>query len=72
MQQVGSVEHITAAGDTFDALALSIYNEERKAALLIRANPRYSDVLIFAAGTKLSVPLYDDVADSGDVAPWRS
>ena len=31
--------HITAEGDTFDALALEYYNNEKLASTIIQANP---------------------------------
>ena len=45
----GYLEYITREGDTFDALALQMYNEETLAHYIIEFNPDYADVLIFEA-----------------------
>ena len=61
----------TVEGDTFDGLALETYNEEKKAALIMDANPDYIDVLIFEAGVELRIPIVDDVDLPETLPPWR-
>lgn len=61
----------TIEGDTFDALALEIYNDEQQASLIIGANLDYCDVLIFEAGVKLRIPIVDEVETPETLPPWR-
>ena len=62
---------VTIEGDTFDALALEFYNDEKQAWLIIQANPDYCDVLIFEAGVGLKVPIVDSVELAETLPPWR-
>lgn len=65
------IEYTTRQGDTFDELALQVYDSEKKAHLLIEANPDYADVLIFDAGVALTIPVYENTAPPETLAPWR-
>lgn len=69
----GYKRYYTREGDTFDALALAMYNEERLAHRIIQFNPDYADVIIFGPGVLLKLPVYDeDVSESVDtLPPWR-
>lgn len=67
----GYVEHITREGETFDALALQMYNDEQKASLIIRENLDYCDVLIFEAGVRLFLPVFETVETPDTLPPWR-
>lgn len=46
----------TVQGDSFDAVAYRLWEDERLAAALIAANPDYADVLLFEAGVTLNIP----------------
>ena len=61
----------TVEGDMFDKLALEYYNDEKKAAIIIRENLDYCDVLIFEAGVELRIPVLDDVELPETLPPWR-
>ena len=64
--------HITTVeGDTFDALALEFYDDEKQAGLIIQANPDYCDVLIFEAGVELKIPIVEFVELPETLPPWR-
>lgn len=63
--------HNTIKGDTFDALALKYYNEEKLASIIIQANPDYCDVLIFDEGIVLFVPDAPEAAMPSSLPPWR-
>lgn len=63
--------YITVEGDTFDALALLFYNDEKLASTIIQANPDYCDTLIFEAGISLSIPAAADVVMPETLPPWR-
>lgn len=61
----------TVEGDTFDALALEFYNDEKQAWLIIQANLDYCDVLIFEAGVELKIPIVEFVSLPETLPPWR-
>lgn len=63
--------HITAEGDTFDALALAYYNNEKLASTIIQANPDHCATLIFDAGVSLFIPDASTVAFPETLPPWR-
>ena len=46
----------TIQDDAFDAIAYRLWGDERLARELIQANPEHADVLLFEAGTVLTVP----------------
>lgn len=66
-----SKTHITVRGDTFDALALKYYNEERLASTIIQANRDHCDTLIFDAGVVLVIPDAPVTALPETLPPWR-
>ena len=66
-----SKTHITAEGDTFDALALKYYNAEKLASTIIQANPDYCSTLIFEAGVSLTIPDMTTVTYPETLPPWR-
>lgn len=63
--------HITAEGDTFDALALEYYNDEKLASTIIQVNPDHCATLIFEAGVPLVIPDVSTVAVPETLPPWR-
>lgn len=63
--------YVTIEGDTFDALALRFYNDEKLASTIIQANPDYCDTLIFEAGISLSIPDTAAVVLPETLPPWR-
>lgn len=69
--EVGSFYYTTVQGDQFDAIALAAYGEERMASKIIEANPDHCDVLIFDAGVKLRIPIFERIETAENLAPWR-
>lgn len=67
----GYREYITREGDTYDALALSAYDDERMSSHIIQANPQYMDTLIFNAGIRLRMPVLDKSERPATLPPWR-
>jgi phage tail protein X len=63
--------HITAEGDTFDALALEYYNDERLASTIIQANLDHCATLIFEAGITLIIPDASTAVYPETLPPWR-
>lgn len=63
--------HMTVEGDTFDALALEYYDDEKQASVIIQANPDYCDTLIFEAGVELVIPERAEATPPDTLPPWR-
>lgn len=63
--------HVTIEGDTFDALALEYYNDEKLASAIIQANLDHCDTLIFDAGVSLVIPDVSTVTPPETLPPWR-
>ena len=72
MQRItGFKRYMTRAGDTFDALALTMYNEEKLSHYIIEFNPDYADVIIFGANVPLRLPMVEDIEMPATLPPWR-
>jgi phage tail protein X len=65
------INYKTRAGDTFDELALQVYNDERMAHHIIEANPDHADVIIFEESVPLRIPIFDETELPETLAPWR-
>ena len=63
--------HITAEGDTFDALALDYLGDEKLASAIIQANLDFCSTLIFEAGVSLVIPDITAVTYPETLPPWR-
>lgn len=63
--------HTTVKGDTFDALALWYYNDEKQASTIIQANLDHCDTLIFEAGISLVIPDAATITPPETMPPWR-
>ena len=64
-------EYITQEGDTFDLLALDMYNDERLAHYIVEFNPDYSDVIVFEGGVNLRLPVVEAAETLETIPPWR-
>lgn len=71
MAQVGFFEYVAKAGDTWDSIAFKAYKTERMAHYIIRANPKYINILIFEGGEVLKVPIVDEIETPKTLPPWR-
>lgn len=65
-----------SAGETFDSVALKIYNNERFAAELLCANPHLSAKMRFDGTETLLLPIIPDAAETATTtasttAPWK-
>lgn len=65
------VEYVTNYGDTFDSLAMDLYDKEVLASEIIAENPHYADVLLFDAGVTLYLPVITDVEKLATKPPWE-
>ena len=69
---ISYLEYRTRAGDTFDSLSLTMYNEEKLAKYIIDFNPEHADVIVFDANVPLRLPIMEDVETPATLPPWRS
>lgn len=65
------INYRTRAGDTFDELALQVYNNEMMAHHIIEQNLDYADVIIFEESVTLKIPIFDETEAPETLAPWR-
>ena len=65
------MDYITEEGDTWDSLALALYNEDRLSSALMAENPDHCEVLIFEAGVFLRLPVMEYVKLPESLPPWR-
>lgn len=74
MEMSGFV-YMCSAGETFDSIALELWNDENYAAEILCANPEYSTRQIFFGGEELYIPAVDLPEDESVTepkkAPWR-
>lgn len=63
--------YTTIEGDTFDALALHFYNDEKLASVIIQANLDHCGTLIFEAGVSLTIPEAAAAVMPETLPPWR-
>lgn len=66
------IDYTTRLGDTFDELALQVYNNEKMASEIIAANSDYADVIIFEEEVALRIPVFDETYAPETLAPWRT
>lgn len=64
--------YTTQQGDTWDAISLRVFGDERFMDRIIAKNQEHIDVAIFSAGITLKMPevSIEDIEHS-NVAPWR-
>ena len=62
--------YTTKQGDTWDGIAYSEYGDEMQMHLLIENNPQYADVVIFSAGTVLTIPEQVSELGRAPAPPW--
>lgn len=64
-------KYVTQQGDTWDLIAYKLFGEERRMKNLIEANWSLLDVLVFSAGTEITVPDLPEEVDA-DLPFWRA
>ena len=62
--------YTTTQGDMWDLIAKRLYNDEASLNVLLEANQRYADMVVFPAGVELDVPEYTAPVTSM-LPPWR-
>jgi len=68
---IGYKDYVTRAGDTFDQLALAMYNEEKLSHYISEFNPDYSDVIVFGSNVPLRLPIVENAELPGTLPLWR-
>lgn len=61
--------YTTQKNDTFDSIALGMYNDEFLSQKIIDANMQYRKVITFDDGVKLTIPIIDK-KDIAILPPW--
>lgn len=62
--------YTTTQGDMWDLIAKRLYNDEASLNVLLEANQRYADMVVFPAGVELDAPEYTAPVTSM-LQPWR-
>lgn len=62
--------YTTTQGDMWDLIAKRLYNDEASLNVLLEANQRYADMVVFPAGVELDAPEYTATVTSM-LPPWR-
>ena len=66
-----------SAGETFDSVALEVYEDEKYSCELLNANPSLCRIPIFAGGEVLELPVVEVSEEDEDdeympaTAPWK-
>lgn len=63
-------QYRTKANDTFDKIAYDLYGDENVASYIIKANPKYSDTLVFSEGVFLNLPTLE-IAEASTLPTWK-
>lgn len=64
-------EYVTIQGDTWDMIAYKVYGDELKADVLMQANPRLLDYVVFPACITLQCPAIEVETDFDTAEEWR-
>lgn len=69
----GSATYTTQQGDTWDVIAKRVYDDERKAQVLMecRENIRLLDIEVFSAGVEVFIPAVQVQSETSDLPDWR-
>lgn len=62
--------YTTTQGDMWDLIAKRLYNDEASLNVLLEANQRYADMVVFPEDIELVVPEYTAPVTSM-LPPWR-
>lgn len=65
------IEYTTRQGDTWDIIALLLYNDEFQASNLMQANPVQIGTVVFPEGIVLKIPLIEQADVSSALPPWK-
>jgi hypothetical protein len=77
MIEYSGQEYICAANESFDSIALLVYDDEKYAADIMNANPDYCGQTVFDGGEVLRLPVVvvpednDETELANTIAPWK-
>lgn len=64
--------YITKSGDAWDAIARTVYGDEKYMSHLMQANPEYLHIFLFSSGTILRTPPLPTIQGATNVPIWRT
>ena len=62
--------YTTVSGDLWDMISYNVYGSEEYMGLLMQANPKYIDTVVFKSGIEINAPDLDE--SDTELPPWRS
>jgi phage tail protein X len=62
--------YTTIQGDTWDHISYKVYGKDKYSKDLMRANPKYLNVVFFSGGTLLICPDISE-EETATLPPWR-
>ena len=72
---LSGTKYLCVAGETWDYVALVVYGDEKYAAELLNANPRFSFIPVFTGGEVLDLPVINIIPNGPkympETAPWK-
>lgn len=66
--------YVCSGGETFDSVAMDLFDNEKYAAELMSVNPELCDLSVFTGGEEILVPVVDTDVDEDQMpmqAPWK-
>ena len=76
MSELSGFVYRCSAGETFDSIALAIYDDEKYAADLMNANPSFVHKAVFSGDEVIALPVVEkpdeeESSNAPSVAPWK-
>lgn len=76
MSELSGYVYRCSAGETFDSIALAIYDDEKYAADLMNANPGFVHKAVFSGDEVIALPVVEkpdgeENSTAPSVAPWK-
>lgn len=65
------MEYVTIQGDMWDVVSKKMYDSEYHTDVLIIANPKHVDTVVFSAGVLLKVPVVENAQQFAGLPPWK-
>ena len=72
--EMSGLQYTCAGGETFDSIALELFDDEKYAADLLCANPELCGMSVFTGNEEVLLPVIDTSADEDEMpvkAPWK-
>lgn len=64
------IKYTTVQGDTFPLVSFKAYGDERFSNILIHANAKYANVIVFDSDITLWIPFVEET-EFEEIPPWR-